>query len=478
MAVVPRKTKGGIVYYVDTRGHRERVGGDKREAQRLDARRKKELKDGTFQPLVTGAVTVGKYLRQWLAGRKNRSAETERSLLETHALSCSWLCAMRMDDVRPLHAKRFFLELQAKVSLRTGKQLKPKYIANVHGALKAAFNAAILDEVIPRDVWRLPPGLLSKKSAPRVPYSREDAAKLLAANDGIRRVWLALALYTGMRCGEIAGRRWRDLLSAEPLNCMLISSQYLDEPLKTDRPRKAPVHLTLGEILAHWRVRGFSELFLRAPSVDDFIVPSQHDVTRPLDRFAARKAMEACCTKAGVVHRGVHATRHTFISEVQRGGADQRVVERITHNASGGMIDHYTHRHWDELCAAMMCLRPYQDSSGSAGAATGNAAAPDGASAVTLPPSEVWTPAQPDEILDAALDAKSPHLVFKVPEGSDSRTRTPGSARYFLEFAEYGLTYEQARARLLSQVLESGAVLAAGKDRLSSGERARLGVTS
>lgn len=34
-----------------------------------------------------------------------------------------------------------------------------------------------------------------------------------------------------------------------------------------------------------------------------------------------------------------HDTRHTFISLARRGGAQKEVVERITHNSAGDIVD-------------------------------------------------------------------------------------------------------------------------------------------
>jgi integrase len=360
MAIVERPTKKGIVYWVVTRGHGERVGFDRREAERVNARRKKEVKAGTFAPEVSGAVTVGTYLQRWLDSRTNRGAVTDKSLIRNHGLTCAWLCAMRMDDVRPKHAKKFVLELQAKVSTKSGKSLKPKYIANINGAMKSAFSAALLDEVIQSDVWRLPPGMISKESEEADPYTREEAAALLASAELGRLVWLALAFYTGMRCGEVCGRRWRDYDPAPtPLGALTIATQYQDQKLKTDNPRVCPVHPELARVLADWWDFGFEAVYLRKPRPDDFIVPSRQSMDVSLKRSATYKAIAKDCAAAHVTCRGQHATRHTLISAIQRGGADPKVVEQITHNAAGTMIDRYTHREWDELCAAMLCLRPY-----------------------------------------------------------------------------------------------------------------------
>jgi len=512
MAVVPRKTKGGIVYYVDTRGHRERIGFDKREAERVDARNKKQVKAGTFAPEVSGAVKVGTYLQTWLDSRKNRAAVTDKSLIRNYALKCEWLCAMRMEDVRPRHAKKFVNELYAIISEKTGKPLAPKYISNISGAVSSAFSAAALDEVTHGNVWKLPVGLLSKLSEETEPYTREEAAKLLATATGGRRIWLMLAFYTGMRCGEVCGRRWSHWdRTRKPLGLLAVKTQYNDLPIKGDsrnklRPRAVPVHPELQKALEEWWSAGFAEVYLRAPTVDDFIVPRRSDSLKNLQRSASYKAVAADCEKAKVTCRGQHATRHTYITEAQRNVPDEKLIEKITHNAKGTQLNQYTHRHWDELCAAMLCLRPYgekneketqadrmrrdshiqdpghevllaqdgsdaqaqaQDRGGYNRGLAGRAYRPDSGQDATPGPAL---------ILDAALDSSSPPLENKGVDGSDSRTRTPGSARESADNREYTVTKSRNGFLILRGKPNGAALLAAGQDsRLSWGERNRLG---
>lgn len=53
---------------------------------------------------------------------------------------------------------------------------------------------------------------------------------------------------------------------------------------------------------------------------------------------------------------GCHLTRHTMISFARRGGARADVLECVTHNAKGSIIDQYTHFDWEPLCDAVRCI--------------------------------------------------------------------------------------------------------------------------
>lgn len=59
----------------------------------------------------------------------------------------------------------------------------------------------------------------------------------------------------------------------------------------------------------------------------------------------------------GITGRRTHDTRHTFISLTRRDGARKEILERVTHNAAGDIVDSYTTFDWEPLCEAVACLR-------------------------------------------------------------------------------------------------------------------------
>jgi hypothetical protein len=61
--------------------------------------------------------------------------------------------------------------------------------------------------------------------------------------------------------------------------------------------------------------------------------------------------------RCGVENLSLHSSRHTFITLAGRAGARSEVVERITHNASGTIVDHYTHWDWEPLCQAVLAIQ-------------------------------------------------------------------------------------------------------------------------
>lgn len=367
MGVYARRHGRKITYYatfmVGPKGARyqeqELVGPNKEEARRVEAQRKREVRDGTYSPEhKTGAVTVDRYAKTWGDGRKNKTAGDDRSRLRDHVLPA--IGSMQLRDVRPKHIRAAIEGLKAKAGIG------PKTIRNVYGTLRALFRDAVIEELIVATPCVLPPGVLpAKPRKVKAIYEKADVVKLLTSPrvPWDRRVVYALAFFTGMRHGEIAGRRWRDWdPKSSPLGCLAVDTQYNDEPLKSPdgevRPRRVPVHPELAKILAEWKLSGFARFFGKAPRPDDFIVPTRGVRNRcRAVRRSLHNLQERDCPNAGVAPLTFHRSRDTYISLTRRDGARKDVLERVTHNAAGDVFDQYTLFDWLPLCEAVSCLR-------------------------------------------------------------------------------------------------------------------------
>jgi integrase len=372
MAVVPRKRKNQVVYYVSNAVNGsakwERVGTDKREAERRDGAMKREIAAGTYCGRPTGASTVGSYARDWLAARTNRSAEDERSWWHNHVTTrCRWFVDLKLEDVRVLHTVRLAKELALPYEVVGGstRKLSSKSVFNIFGVISTMFRDARIAELMVRNVCEMPRGTLnSKPTVRRQPYSTATVLTL-ATDDRLQADWrmfLILLFYTGMREGEACGRRFRDWdRNTEPLGALTVATQYNDQPLKTEdkvgeAPRVIPVHPHLERALDLWWREGFEHVYCRRPTKDDFIVPCRARKLGNHTRSSAYKLFRRALAAVGVETQSLHATRHTFITLARRDGARKDVLERVTHNARGEMIDAYTHFDWDPLCEAVACF--------------------------------------------------------------------------------------------------------------------------
>lgn len=373
MAVVTRKRKSGKTYYVtyevDGKKVWEPAGTDIREARRTNRRRLQELADGTYEAEARGRVvakdlTVRAFLEPWLDGRKNRTAAQDATRVRARVLSLAWFAEMHLADLEPKHMIRLYQELLLARHAREDRCIGGKYATNIFAVVSTMCRDAQIAGYLKQNPCVLPRGLLVKKSKKRRPYPIESIAQLFAcaALHPTSRAFAALALLTGMRCGEVLGRRWRDWdRNARPLGCLDCATQYEDQKLKTDEAlagehaRKIPVHPVLAEVLTWWFESGFELVHRRKPEPGDFIVPN--DKLRCGSQSTFYQRFQRALKQAAVPNLSLHSTRNTFISMCRRGGARPDVLEVVTHNPRGTVIDQYTEWEWEPLCEAVLCLR-------------------------------------------------------------------------------------------------------------------------
>jgi integrase len=375
MAVVPRKRAGGKVVYtvVNTwpdkpganKQQSELVGPSRREAEIRDRAMKREIAAGTYQPPgVRTKPTLGAEGKAFLDQRTNRYAADERRMWRLYVEPRTWLTGLSLDDVSPArHIDRLVAELRAEAKPDGSRRLSDKSIANVLGLLALIFKSAIRAERCLRNPIVLAPRTLRRAPVvEREIYQPGELVVLMNHHEigwGIRTL-NGLCGLGGFREGEACGLRWRDLdLSTTPLAALTVRGQYGGHATKTERPRVVPVHPVLLELLRAWADEGFELLMGRKSTPDDFIVPN-HSARRSAEhhtRSSYYKAFVRSAEAAGVRPRSLHALRHTMISLARRGGARKDMLERVTHNALGDIVDRYTHIDWLPLCEAVLCIK-------------------------------------------------------------------------------------------------------------------------
>ncbi|AKF06040.1 Phage integrase [Sandaracinus amylolyticus] len=351
--------------FYDQHGERvqEAAGRTLEEAKRHRSQRLHEVADGTFaRGLRTGGSGVAAYAKTWIALRREegvRTVDREEQILRDHILP--HLGSKRLDDVRPRDVAAWI----RKVS----PTLAPKSVINAHGVLSAMFARARFDElVVDNPAKGLPRGILPKNvRSRRVGAWTRDEVAMLISHPGIpedRRVAYAVSAFTGARCGEVAGLRWRDLdTKARPLWRWHLEKQYDGQPLKGrgaqgGPPRDIPIHIELERVLEAWRTDGWARFMRRHAQPADFVCPRENGKVHSKQSLGA-KAVHRHAVVAGLSSEGrdFHSFRRALITIARTDGAVVDVLERITHNSAGEQIDGYTYFGWETLCAAISCVR-------------------------------------------------------------------------------------------------------------------------
>ncbi len=351
----------------------EVVGTDLRAAVRRLAEMKREIAAGTFQPGVrAGAtMTVESFAERWLEERERDGVKTiadNRTAFERHILPV--LGKMAVAEVEPKHIVALHTELRQKPSAR-GTLLAQNTVRNIHALLVTLFNDAEQQGFTPRNPCHGLRASQKPKKAPR--HATQKATFTVAQIEALvfdarippdRRVLYAVQFFTGARFGEAVGARWADYSEATrdgTLGEMRIERQYDGEPLKGRRnepgaPRLAPVHATLAAILDEWRSEGFPSFFGREPAAQDFIVPSREGNCRSLRHSAKKLAQDKARVGIADERQATHPFRSAFKTIALANGAGEAWIERIIHNASGGVAAAYLMDDWQAMSRAVLAI--------------------------------------------------------------------------------------------------------------------------
>lgn len=189
----------------------------------------------------------------------------------------------------------------------------PKTVAEKLGIVRSIFRYAKEDEMITRnpvDSIRLP-----SHAKPDVePLSTDDVRRLLQVAEGWYRNFLALAVYTGMRTGEMIALRWEniDLESGYIRVRHSITRGVLSTPKTKESIRDIPIMPPLVKYLkAQFLETGLADGFV-------FVVSTGSHV---FDASKIRKHYWLQTVKrAGIIYKKPYATRHTFAVEMLNSG--------------------------------------------------------------------------------------------------------------------------------------------------------------
>lgn len=268
----------------------------------------------------------------------------------------------------------------AVIRTRSGDVYKPSVIRSYEAGLRLyvlpELGAAKLQDVQRRDIQRLTDDLLAAGKDPstirnalmplRVIYRRalEDgevavnpcaglrlpavrgrrdrivsptqAAELLAALPPPERPLWALALYAGLRRGELMALRWQDVDLATGVirieRAWDVKEGVAVEPKSRSGRRRVPVAAVLRDILLEHKLRSSSELVLSRPDGS------------PVNPTTSSGRAATAWRRAGLESITLHEARHTFASLMIAAGVNARALCSYMGHASVTITyDRYGH---------------------------------------------------------------------------------------------------------------------------------------
>ena len=304
-----------------------------------------ELDQGTYQEPTK--MTLGEWLEIWLkdysVNLKPMTQQTYSEQIQNHIKP--ELGRIKLKDLKTHMIQRFYN------SLATGeKPLAAKTIKNIHGVLHRALNQAVANNLI-----RVNPAtacVLPKVQKPEIkPLEPGEIYRILqeAKEDDYQNL-VTVALFTGMRQGELLGLSW-DCIDFES-GVITVKQQlqhkdgkyFLCSP-KSNKPRRIlPAQLVMDALKAEQEKQEHARQQAGEVWNNPFNLVFTDASGKNLVRRTVVKHFKAIAGRAGVGDARFHDMRHSFAVTSLLAGDDVKTVqENLGHATAAFTLDVYGH---------------------------------------------------------------------------------------------------------------------------------------
>lgn len=323
-----------------------------RQSDALKAMRaaQKAADDGTY--LEPTRITVSAWLDTWLHEYaantcKPLTLSTYQSRIETHIRPA--LGKIKLTDLTAAHVQTFYNDLTRN------KGLAPKTVNSVHGILHKALKQAVKLRYIgynPADACDTP--RLTQREINPLTESEITAflTELQQSGEVLSRLF-RVALFTGMREGEICGLSWdavdfasgtitvrQQLQKEKKKGGSFYIATTKNEKTRTITAAPFVMDLLREEYAAQRKARLAAGLIWEnkwnlvfTNAIGEHIVPQ-----------TALKRFKAVCARIGRPDARFHDMRHTFaVASLQEGDSVKTVQENLGHATASFTLDVYGH---------------------------------------------------------------------------------------------------------------------------------------
>ena len=376
---------GYAAYVLTTAGTYKRVQGYAKSHE--DSRQKLTELIGRADrgvPVASVNWTIAEYLQYWLRqvvreDRRPKTYQGYESVVRLHlipGLGRKRLGKLTAQDVRTFitHTRQ---ECQCckhgwdaqredprccalPVSACCQSRLSARMVQSIHAVLRNAVESAVREEIISRNVAKL-----VQVPAPRYQINRGLSAQqtratlIVAAGHRLYALYV-LALFLGLRRGELLGLRWQDVdLDKAKLEVVQTlqrvgGSLRLVPPKTDDSARTVPLPPVCVDALREHRKRQFAERSEAWPDWEDhgLVFPSRRGT--PMEPDNLRRSWSEIRDGAGLGATRFHDLRHTCVTLLLDLGTPPHVVREIVgHSAIEITMTIYAHVSLEEKRKAL-----------------------------------------------------------------------------------------------------------------------------
>lgn len=320
------------------------VRGDKKDAEKFLTEKLRELDTGTF--IDSKDINVRQYLDFWyeqhcLNNLSPTTYESYRRNLDNYILE--ELGHIKLEDLKPMHLQFFYTKCSKK-------GLSNKTILYFHRIIHCALNQAMKWQFIIRNVADCVDTPKPEKYKPLVLSNKETAELINVISNTDIYIPVMIAIYTGMRRGEILGLTWKNIdLAQGTLN--VVQALYPTEnglifssPKTENSIRKISMPLTLINILKEYKIKQQTIKNRLGNNYNDLdLVCSQID-GNPIHPTRLNHKFRDLLKQNNLPLIRFHDLRHTHASLLLKEHVEPKVIsERLGHSNIRITLDIYSH---------------------------------------------------------------------------------------------------------------------------------------
>lgn len=319
----------------------------KKEAEKACAEMILQIEKGSF--IQPSDQTISEFLQEWFESVAKQKFQV--TTLDNYRRSINGrinpvLGHIKMSELKPVQIQKFYSQLATE-------GLSARYITVIHAILRSALSTAKKWELISKNV-------MDDVEAPKVrrrenkTWTLEEAKVfLLFAKDGLSYYYIAymLAVYTGMRRGEVLGLRWSDVdFNSNKISIRQTLSYVSNQGLVFQEAKTSSSHRQISipdyviqELKRHKAIQNQFKLQLGS-QYNDLDLVAAMETGAPIHPRNLTTHFNRTIKRANVSKIRFHDLRHTHATIMLQLGEHPKVVsERLGHSNIQMTMNVYSH---------------------------------------------------------------------------------------------------------------------------------------
>lgn len=279
--------------------------------------------------------TFGQIAEMWIESRRadDSLAPTTRRQTESivRRIFIPEFGSKRMDAISVEDIERVLAKLRAKYRRDTVKC----QFACLRSIVRTAIRRGWYGGRNPLDLLDRPPTAGPGRD---VILTEDEARRFLHQLSGRLYFKVALAMYTGLRWGEIHGLAWANLALDNKPPTLTVERSYRGKPKNEASAATIPISKEAASLLRVWKLEQRAE--------NPWVFPGRYGDCLTQCSFTEVRAIRRATKRAGIDKNVTpHVFRHSFGTWVYERTGDPKLVQRLMRHASFQTSMRYVHDH-------------------------------------------------------------------------------------------------------------------------------------